>query len=183
MRATTALFFSILCLSLPITFEIKAQQLVPNGFEVPTILETEQFRVRMLTVNDVVKDYDAVMSSWEYLQGAFGPNSTWPSEDLSLEQNLIDLGWHQKEFQRRNSFAYTVVTLDETRVIGCIYIYQTDKGDFDAQISMWVREDVSKQGYDAILFKTVKEWIAKDWPFQNPAYPGRSIDWDEWTKL
>jgi len=76
-----------------------------------------------LTVNDVIKDYDAVMSSLNHLQGIFGPNSTWPEADLTLEQDLIDLGWHQKEFQIRSSFAYTVVSPDETRVLGCLYIF------------------------------------------------------------
>lgn len=76
-----------------------------------------------MTVNDVIKDYDAVMSSLNHLQGIFGPNSTWPEADLTLEQDLIDLGWHQKEFQIRSSFAYTVVSPDETRVLGCLYIF------------------------------------------------------------
>ena len=68
----------------------------------------------MLTVNDVVKDYDAVMTSVDHLRGVFGPHSTWPRPDLTLEQDLIDLGWHQKEFQRRRSFSYTVVAPDES---------------------------------------------------------------------
>ena len=36
---------------------------VPDDFDVPAILETDRLRLRMLTVNDVVKDYDAVVSS------------------------------------------------------------------------------------------------------------------------
>ena len=83
----------------------------------------------MLTVNDVVKDYDAVMTSIDHLQKMF-PIWNWPSKDLTLEQDLIDLGWHQKEFQIRSSFTYTVVTLDENQVIGCLYIFPTKKGDF-----------------------------------------------------
>jgi len=84
---------------------------IPGDFTVPTQLENEHFRLRTLTVNDVVKDYDAVMSSRDHLKSVFGPNSDWPQADLSLEQDLIDLGWHQKEFQIRSSFAYTVVSL------------------------------------------------------------------------
>lgn len=156
---------------------------VPADFEVPTVFENEHFRIRTLTVNDVVKDYDAVMSSVEHLQGVFGPDSTWPSPDLSFEQDLIDLGWHQKEFQIRSSFAYTVVTLDESRVIGCIYIFPTGKGDFDASITMWVRADVVADGYDSLLFNSVKDWIAADWPFKNPAYPGRTTPWESWSSL
>ena len=36
---------------------------LPREFVVPTFLETERFRIRPITINDVVKDYDAVMSS------------------------------------------------------------------------------------------------------------------------
>ena len=36
---------------------------VPAEFVVPTLLETPEFRLRPLTINDVIKDYDAVMSS------------------------------------------------------------------------------------------------------------------------
>jgi len=156
---------------------------VPVDFNVPAVFENKDFRIRTLTVSDVVKDYDAVMSSLDHLQGVFGPNSTWPLPDLSLEQDLIDLGWHQKEFQMRSSFAYTVVTLNEERVIGCIYIFPTSKGDFDASITMWVRADVVKDKYDTILFNTVKDWLAADWPFTKPAYPGRTITWQKWSSL
>ena len=55
--------------------------------------------MRMLTVNDVVKDYDAVMTGVEHLRTVW-PSGTWP-DGLTFEQDLIDLGWHQKEFQRR----------------------------------------------------------------------------------
>lgn len=55
---------------------------VPSVFKVPEKLETEKFRLRMLTVNDVVKDYDAVMTSVEHLQGVFGPHSKWPQFNI-----------------------------------------------------------------------------------------------------
>jgi hypothetical protein len=78
-----------------------ANPFVPKDFQVPATLETKEFRLRMLTVNDVVKDYDAVMTSVEHLKTIW-PTSSWP-EGLTFEQDLIDLGWHQKEFQRRRS--------------------------------------------------------------------------------
>jgi hypothetical protein len=36
----------------------------PSDFEVPELLEHERFRVRPLTVHDVVKDYDAEVWLW-----------------------------------------------------------------------------------------------------------------------
>ena len=61
----------------------------PDSVTIPSGIETKDFRVRILTVNDVVKDYDAVMSSIDHLKGVFGPSSTWPSSDLTLEQDLM----------------------------------------------------------------------------------------------
>jgi hypothetical protein len=158
------------------------QPFVPEDFRVPDTLETEHFRLRMLTVNDVVKDYDAVMSSVNELQKQF-PHWGWPASDLSFEQDLIDLGWHQKEFQRRTSFAYTVVSPDESQVLGCLYIFPTTKGDYDASAEMWVRTSVLEKGYDALLYQTVRKWMDTDWPFEKVAYPGREISLKEWESM
>lgn len=155
---------------------------VPNDFIVPDTLENEHLRIRMLTVNDVVKDYDAVMTSIEHLQEMY-PLSSWPSIELTFEQDLIDLGWHQKEFQIRRSFAYTVVSLDESQVLGCIYINPTTKADYDARVAMWVRASEVDKGLDSILFNSVKKWISEEWPFKSVAYPGREINWNEWDSM
>ena len=160
----------------------QSKPFVPAGFKIPDTLETAHFRARMLTVNDVVKDYDAVMTSIEHLQKMYA-STDWPTKDLTLEQDLIDLGWHQKEFQLRRSFAYTIVSPDESQVIGCLYINPTKKSDYDANITMWVRSSMLDTGLDTMLFNAVKEWIAKEWPFKKVAYPGREIKWEEWRSV
>ncbi len=160
---------------------MSVSSLVPAGFSVPHSLVTKEFRLRMLTINDVVKDYDAVMSSVTHLQGVFGPNSTWPTADLSLEQDLIDLGWHQKEFQNRSSFAYTVMSLGETRCLGCVYIYPAEPADYDAQVILWARQSEVASGLEDRLLATVKAWIAEAWPFERVGFPGKEIPWAEWT--
>ena len=180
MKKSILLLITIVLLTLPKMAFSQNNPFISSDFKVPEVYENEHFRIRMLTVNDVVKDYDAVMTSIDHLQGVFGPNSTWPSKDLTFEQDLIDLGWHQKEFQRRSSFAYTVVKLDESEVVGCLYIYPTSKGDFNADITMWVRASEVKNGLDSILFDSVKKWISDDWPFKKVAYPGREISWEQW---
>jgi len=148
---------------------------------IPRQLETDEFTLRMLTVNDVVKDFDAVMSSAEHLK-AIWPDSNWP-DGLTLEQNLIDLGWHQKEFQRRSSFAYTVITPDGARVLGCVYIDPTRKRGYDAEVYLWAREAAIGSPPDAKLLAAVKGWLKKEWPFENVAFPGREIDWDVWYSV
>lgn len=157
-------------------------QLVPADFEVPEGLETERLRLRPLTINDAVKDYDAVMTSEERLRSIYNPGGDWPL-GLTLEQNIIELGWHQTEFQLRTSFAYTAVSLDESEVLGCVYIYPTRKPGYDAEITMWVRQSRIAEGLDEHLFTTVENWIDESWPLPNPAYPGRRIGFEEWRKL
>jgi hypothetical protein len=153
--------------------QVMSTSFVPENFQVPEKLETDTFRLRQLTVNDVVKDYDAVMTSIDHLQGVFGKRSTWPSKELTLEQDLIDLGWHQKEFQQRTSFAYTVMNLDESQCLGCVYLFPSQNEEVDAEIYLWVRQSEFDKGLDPILFETVRNWITKVWPFKNVLYPGR----------
>jgi len=153
---------------------------VDPEFKVPQTLETDRFRLRMLTVNDVVKDYDAVTTSQQHLHDIWGPG--WP-EGLTLEQNLIDLGWHQKEFQRRRSFAYTVVALDESRVLGCVYIDPSRKAGYDAEVYLWARQSELASGMETELTAAVKSWLAASWPFKNPVLPGIDISLEEWEKL
>lgn len=154
---------------------------VPPDFEVPGGLETAEFRLRMLTVNDVVKDYDAVMTSVDHLQSIW-PGSGWPA-GLTFEQDLVDLGWHQKEFERRTSFAYTVVTPDESRVVGCVYVNPTRKRGYDAVVYLWAREDTLAGGLEARLEAAVRAWIARDWSFGDVAYPGRDLAWSAWNDI
>ena len=154
---------------------------VPSEFSIPEKMETKEYRLRMLSIDDVEKDFEAVTSSADHVSKVW-PDSNWP-DGLTLRQNLIDLGWHEKEFQNKTSFAYTMVTLDESRVLGCVYFHPTTKSDYDAEVFMWVRESELESGLDQRLFDAIQKWLELDWPFSNPAYPGRTISWDEWESL
>ncbi len=153
---------------------------VPHDFTIPQTLETAEFRLRMLSVHDVVKDYDAVMSSLEHCKTVWG--GEWP-EGLTLEQNLIDLGWHQKEFQTRRSFAYTVVNPGETEVLGCVYLLPTQKRGYDAEVYLWARQRELANGLEDRLFAATRAWLASHWPFQAVAYPGRKLSLAAWQAL
>jgi len=159
------------------------KQFVPESIKIPSGIETDDFRIRILTINDLVKDYDAVMSSIDHLKGVFGKESSWPSQDLSIEQNLVDLGWHQKEFEIKNSFAFTVMNLDESKCLGCIYIDPSEKSGYDAKMICWVRKSEIANGLDEKLFCTVKLWLEKEWWFSSVAFPGREISWEQWDKI
>ena len=149
---------------------MKRAPFVPDTFEVPPFLETNRFRLRMLSTDDVEQDYAAVIESRDLLHSM---GSSWPREGFTVEENLADLERHQQEFLGRKAFAYTVVSLDESRVLGCVYIDPAESETVEANVLMWVRKSEYDKGLDPVLFQAVKRWIESSWPFTNVLYPGR----------
>ena len=140
-------------------------ELVAEDFDVPTGLEHERFRLRMLTVDDVAKDFEAINDRVDHLgvpQPPFVP---------TIELNLVDLGWHQKEFELRRSFAYTVVAPDESQVLGCVYFYPSET--HEVHVKLWVRKSAWDNGLDPILEETVRDWVATRWPFERVTFAER----------
>jgi len=137
-------------------------ELVPDDFDIPPGLEHERFRLRMLTVDDVVKDFDAFSDRVDHR------GNPRPPFVETVAENLVDLGWHQKEFELRRSFAYTIVEPDESRVLGCAYVDPSDT--HDARVWMWVRRDAYEDGLDPVVEAVLREWLERDWPFQR-------VDW------
>lgn len=143
--------------------------IVPAEFHVPLIKETTRCLFRPLTMSDVTRDFDAVMSSAEYLREHFNPDSNWP-DGLTLEQNLVDLGWHEYEFQNRTSFTYTITDLEDKLTLGCCYIYPSKLENCDVSVSHWVRDSERNTGLAEHIADTLKNWITDDWPFVSPLY-------------
>ena len=131
----------------------------------------------------VIADAEGRGADRYLLGGDYALFGGWPAETLSLEQDLIDLAWHQKEFQRRRSFAYTVVNHAETQVQGSVYVNPTPKRGHDAVVYFWVRQSELGKGLDARLSAAVRNWIEKEWPFKQVAYPGRDIEWEAWRAI
>jgi hypothetical protein len=152
------------------------RRLVPASFTPPARQQGHGFHLRMLTIHDVVKDFDAVMTAGDRLKGAMEQGSTWP-DGLTLEENLIDLAWHQREFTIGHSFAYTVMNDDESRCLGCGYINPPDGPtlgglDFDAVAFYWARDPA----FDATLGTAFRALVAQ-FPLPRVAYPGRDQPW------
>ena len=156
---------------------------LPREHPIPPGFEGAGFRVRPITIHDAVKDYDAVMSSAERLRERF-PLWNWPPpEGLTLEEDLIDLAWHQKEAELRRSFNYVVVSPDESRVLGCVYVDPPEKEGADAEVTLWVRVEEESTGLEDRLEAAVREWISSGWPFERVRWPGREISWADWERL
>jgi hypothetical protein len=148
---------------------------LPRDFQAPAVVETARFRLRSITIHDAFKDYDAVMSSRAHLWSRFGAAWGWPSEDMTIEQNIVDLGWHQKEFQLRSSFDYAVMSLDEQRLLGCVYIDPPHEPGTDADVWFWARQSELASGLETDLAAFLGTWLTKAWPFKTITFNGERI--------
>ncbi len=153
---------------------------VPADFSVPERVETKDYVLRKLTTNDAELDLDAVMSSKESLRQIFCENDDWPADDMTLQDNRRDLQEHEEEFDLRKGFAYTVVTPNEDRCLGCVYLYPWFGLRYDVQVYYWVRDSEKARGLDGKLGNFLRKWIEESWPFNTPVFPGRDLSWEEW---
>jgi hypothetical protein len=109
------------------------------------------------------------MSSIAHIRATPGfPHGDWP-EPMSLEQNLEDLVRHAGDFEARTGFTYSI--LDREDVIGCVYIYPTEREGHDAEVSSWVIE--RRAELDVVVWSTLSTWLAEVWPFSRPHYAAR----------
>lgn len=145
--------------------------IIPAGFTPPVRADGPGFHLRMLRVHDVVKDFDAVISARDRLRGAMEPGATWP-DNLTLEENLIDLAWHQREFTIGHSFAYTVMNDDESLCLGCCYLNPSDWQAYDVFAFYWARD----AAMEPALGRVFRDLIAR-FPWARVAFPGRDQPW------
>jgi hypothetical protein len=153
---------------------------VPKSFDVPTKVSLTPFQLTVLEESNAEVDYQAVMSSLKRLKSIFGPNTSWPSEKMSLEENIASLQTHHREFIDRDAFAYSVFDESRTHCLGSVYIDPSRSPHYDCEVYLWVRED--NADLDAILHTSVLTWLTEHWPFDKIAFPGRSISWQDWVK-
>ncbi len=157
----------------------RSPRFVAADFPVPASLEQAQFRLRMLSADDVEGDYQAVMASQARLRA--GSPHGWPRPGFTLAENLQDLLRHEQEFRDRIAFAYTMVSPDESVTLGCVYINppgstsdaqpdSTEPGkQADAFVYMWVRDEY-QAALSGSLFEAVDTWLKERWPFKTVQY-------------
>lgn len=154
---------------------------VPDPFVVPRELRTPSFLLVPLGPEHNESDYAAWTSSMEHILATpgfiprEGESNPWP-HPMPLAENLSDLVEHADHFERRLGFTYTVldphVDPNPGEVIGCVYIYPVrEDASLDAKVSSWVRADHSD--LDVELWRTVSDWLANDWPFNQIRYEPR----------
>jgi hypothetical protein len=146
---------------------------VPAGFQPPTSLETDQFRLEPLGPQHNQADHAAWTSSIDHIRSTAGyRDGKWPPPGgMTLEENLADLRRHADDFSRGAGFTFTVLDPRDNDVIGCVYLYPSASDEWDVTVRSWVRAD--RADLDAPLADAVAGWLATDWPWQRIDRCGR----------
>lgn len=160
-----------------------ATPFIPPSFKVPTLVETEKFKLVPLGPDLVKVDFDAYMSSIDHLQKTFTRSTAWPHQNISDADAMQDMQTEQARFTNRISFAYAVLTPEGQRERGSVYVSPSPVKGYDAVVRMWVTKNDYDAGFDAELYDWVVNWVQKVWPFAKIAYPGRSIEWSAWDAM
>jgi hypothetical protein len=145
-------------------------ELVPASFSAPVGFDQVAFRLRPLGPEHNASDYAAWSSSIDHIRSTPGfAGLSWP-HPMTLEENLGDLIRHAADFAARTGFTYTVLAPDQDRatVIGCVYIYPSERAGYDARVRSWVRAADAR--LDPLLYRAVADWLKEAWPFERVDY-------------
>ncbi len=152
---------------------MQPQPFVPAGFDPPTSLVAEEFRLEPLDERHNAADHAAWTSSIDHIRSTPGyPDGSWPPPGgMSLEENARDLRRHAADFAAGKGFTFTVLDRGDGDVIGCVYLYPPEREGHDVTVQSWVRADHGD--LDVPLADAVATWLATDWPWERPDRCGR----------
>lgn len=154
----------------------------PEARPVPTGLVGDGFVLEVLRPEVVELDYEALMDSKEHLR--MWSRTTWPDDDFTVADNMKDMEMHHGEYVNREAFAFTILSPDKTRCIGCVYIESTrwlNKRGVDADlpgdlavVDYWVRADELAGDLDYRLRDAFLTWLDEEWEFADVCFGSRT---------
>ena len=136
---------------------------------VPQPLETPRFVLEPLDEQHAERDFAALMSCRARLREELQWGK-WPPKDFTLELNRADLRGHHGEFLRGEAFAYTVLSPDRARCLGCIYLERCAEIQ-GAQLAFWVIDDAIEMEVE--LVTDVLQWVHTCWSIDPVVIPLR----------
>ena len=134
--------------------------------DLPRECDLGQIRLTPLSPDHVEEDYAAVMSSADVLRGLFGD---WP-DGLTLEDDLIDLAWHEREFTTRRSFAW-IIRDGEGSYLGCAYVFPAPGQRGMVEVATWIRNIPERLPTQDRFNATFRQWLEEVLP------SGMSLSW------
>ena len=141
---------------------------------IPQILQTNEFVCVPLNGSHLRLDYSAVMESRNYLN--IWRQSSWPTPEFTLDENLQDLLDHEKEHTERLAFTFTILSVDLKVCLGCVYIHPfvgdvlttpswVNNQQYCAMIRFWVRNSHQNTDLERFISNSIVSWIKQDWAF------------------
>lgn len=118
------------------------------------------FRLTPLAPEVAEEDFEVVTASMDVLRGVFGDD--WPV-GLTLEANRVDMGWHEREFTARRSFAWVVRSPDGA-YLGCAYLYPAIGSRGAARVVTWIRDMPDRDLISAAFDPLFDTWLAAQVP-------------------
>lgn len=154
------------------------KQLVPDDFESPLVFETKEFHFERLAPEFTKIDFEAVKEATCHIRELYdiADPEEWPNDKLTLEEDRADLVRHAKDFDEKKAFAYTVLSLDKKKCLGCIYIDPCEQEEYDTEVTLWgLNNELSEK-----IYKATRQFLKESFPFQNPAFPVFEIPMKEY---
>ena len=140
-----------------------------DASSVPQPLLTSRFVLEPLGEEYAEMDFEAIMSCRVRLRQELQWGD-WPTDDFTVQLNRQDLRRHRDEFERGEAFAYTVLSPDRVKYLGCIYIERCTEID-GAQLAFWVVDEAVDM--EAILVSDAIQWIHTAWCLSRVLIPLR----------
>lgn len=159
----------------------KMKTLIPLSFEIP-LFKSATFELGPISATDIDADYHLVLKNKDFIERTAG--TTFPN-NFTKTEDLIDLSWHQREFEFRGSFAYKIIEKASGQYVGCLYIYGSDKTfvykrlpkdflPFDAVVNWWFAETYFNSLCDIFSLEAY-EWITQEWPFRQVYFTNKHL--------
>jgi hypothetical protein len=125
------------------------------------------FRLSPLNPAAAEEDFAAVTGSERVLTGVFG--SPWPT-GLTLNDNRVDLAWHEREFTLGRSWSW--ILRDAGGVyLGCAYVFPEPGACGRGSIWLWLVDGPDRlarlAAWKPVLAQLLAEWLPEsanyDW--------------------
>lgn len=129
------------------------------GVTLPRVVQLSGCKMTPLSPAHVQEDYDIVMETAHLLSDEPG---AWP-DGLTLEDNAIDLAWHEREFTTNRSFSW-ILRDDADTYLGCFYIYPDLGQRSTAKVVLWIRDMENRHERAILLHDQLANWIEANMP-------------------
>jgi len=113
------------------------------------------FHLAPLAPDSTEEDFVAVTRSTAVLQGVFG--SDWPA-GLTLEENRIDLAWHEREFTNCRSFSW-ILRDAQGAYLGCAYVFPALGERGCGRVNLWLVDSPDRIAKLALFQPLLADWL------------------------